>query len=221
MNKADELKLNERYQSVLREVATRSVNGNFSKNKHMTNLLTTMWPDREWGFRNEQDLPLALSDRGGAWTPLTKDEWEGYEEWNEMAALRHGLRLNNGIIQMGIHFIVWRKKEFADALRQIEFEQRERRLKSEARAQQESANMALGRNVTEMREEIAFERAKMAPEPIVSSEEMLAEIEKRHTEPQIRVTVPAMPKKAAPKRKPGRPAKKAASKAVDKPAETS
>jgi hypothetical protein len=216
MNKQDEQQLNERYKSILSETANRTVNGNFSKAVHLRKLLQAIWPERDFGFFNDAEYPVAISDRGGAWIGLTEEEWADYESWNDQVALRHGISKGNGVLRSGIHNICWRNIDFGKALRKQNYAADEARAAGTVAAQKSAANMALGRNVVDMNLSGAdYTPAKVAPTPIHTDPEALVVREKK-----LQVSVPEMPKPTKKVVKRGRPKKATSKVVVDKPVES-
>lgn len=201
--------IQERYDRILEEAANRSVNQNASGEKQLDQLLRAMWPDQEFGFFNDHDFPKVVSDRGGAWSPLTAGDWEDVDEWNSAVSMRLGITENNGVLKFGIHNIVHRSKKFADQLRAIHNNKTEQRLNHTAKEQKEAvARAAEGRGLATAELKTEYQRAKEAPDGIVTDKEELANR-------KLQTTVPSQYKKQMPAQKRGRP-KKAMPGPVDK-----
>ncbi len=190
---------NERYERILEETKNRTFNGNFSRGKHLEVLLKAIWPDRDFGFYNDEDFSVVTSDRGGAWTPLTAAEWEGNAEWNEVVALRHGITESNGVLKIGMHNICWRPHDFAQKLFRISRDKDEARFSARvASEQQREADAKLGKHVTKMEfEKNEYEPAKVRPDPIHSDPE---ELKQR----KLQVSVPSTYKRPPVQAKRGR-----------------
>ena len=204
-----------RYDEALQKAANKSFNGDLIKSRQMIALLKPKWPDLEWGFFNERDLPSRLSDSGGSWMVLTVAMWQEWGEWNEQMAMRHGLVEKNGALMMPPgHIICWRPKWFGEKLRAISNQKTNERLSVQtAESQASGINQRLGRKVATAQLDVEYQRAVVRPDAIDTDPEFHA----RHAEPKIQIAVPEKKVAPKPRRKPGRKPKHAL---VDKPPET-
>ncbi len=205
-----------KYNDALTNLQNRTFNGDLIKSRHLIKyVLNPRWPDLVWGFFNDNDMPLRMTEPGGFWEPLTVSMWGDVDAWNQGVAQRHGFTESNGCIKLGQHNICWRPKWFDEKMRRLDNEKTEERLSRKVAAQQVGAvNQAMGRNVAFADIDESYERAREKGREIRTSEDEVVE----HAERKLQVQVPDMTKVASKKVGAKRGRKPSAKSAVDKPA---